>query len=197
MDKIRVRSGKVISGSVDVSGSKNAALPILISSLLAEKPCVYDRVPDLHDIASTFTILEHLGAHKKWNPHQHQVTVDASKIIGYEAPYDIVRKMRASVLVLGPLLARFGKAKVSLPGGCAIGARPINYHLAGFKALGAEIELEGGYVLAHTKKLRGGRVAFEFPSVGATENILMAATLASGESILENCVKELEIVDLA
>lgn len=197
MDKIRIRGGKPLRGVVSASGAKNAALPVLISSLLSEGPCLYSRVPDLEDIRTVFKVLSHLGASVSWDPLTHQASIAAKSINCCEAPYDLVRKMRASVVVLGPLLARFGKAKVSLPGGCAIGARPINYHLAGLEKMGAKIELENGYVIASAKKLQGARVAFEFPSVGATENIMMAATLAEGESKLENCAKEPEIVDLA
>ena len=197
MDKIKIIGGKLLNGSIQVSGSKNAALPILISSLLADGPCLFKKVPVLQDIRTTLKLLEHLGVETKSCLEANEVQLNASKVHTTEAPYDLVRTMRASVVVLGPLLARFGKAKVSLPGGCAIGARPINYHLAGLERLGAEIQLEGGYVLASAQKLKGNRVAFEFPSVGATENIMMAAVLADGESLLENCAKEPEIVDLA
>jgi UDP-N-acetylglucosamine 1-carboxyvinyltransferase len=186
MDKMRIRGGKALRGTVQASGSKNAALPILISSLLTEGKCNFKRVPKLQDISTTLKLLAHM-----------EVTLCAKGVNLTEAPYDLVRTMRASVVVLGPLLARFGKAKVSLPGGCAIGARPINFHLTGLEKLGASIELEGGYVIASAKKLRGARVGFEFPSVGATENVMMAAVLADGESVLENCAREPEIVDLA
>ena len=197
MDKIKIIGGKALKGTVSVSGSKNAALPILISSLLTDQPCVFRRVPNLQDIRTVMNLLGQLGAEESSQLDQNQVRIAAKKVHTYEAPYDLVRKMRASVVVLGPLLARFGEAKVSLPGGCAIGARPINYHLTGLEKLGAQIQLENGYVIASAKKLKGNRVAFEFPSVGATENIMMAAVLATGESILENCAKEPEIVDLA
>jgi UDP-N-acetylglucosamine 1-carboxyvinyltransferase len=202
MDKMRIRGGKPLQGKVQVGGSKNAALPILISSLLTGERCTYRRVPLLQDIRTTLKVLTHLGSKQDAELENNEVTLQAaagpaSGDLFYEAPYDLVRTMRASVLVLGPLVARFGRAKVSLPGGCAIGARPINFHLTGLEKLGAQIELEGGYVIARSKKLQGARVAFEFPSVGATENILMAAVLANGESILENCAREPEIVDLA
>jgi UDP-N-acetylglucosamine 1-carboxyvinyltransferase len=199
MDKIRIRGGKALHGKVEISGSKNAALPILISSLLTGDKCTFRRVPNLQDIRTTLKVLSHLGVHTQESLEKNQVELTAAIAPGAvrEAPYDLVRTMRASVLVLGPLLARFGEAKVSLPGGCAIGARPINYHLFGFEKLGAEITLEGGYVLARAKKLKGARVCFEFPSVGATENVMMAAALAQGESVLENCAREPEIVDLA
>jgi UDP-N-acetylglucosamine 1-carboxyvinyltransferase len=197
MDQIKIQGGKRLTGSVQVSGAKNAALPILFSSLLTDRPSEYARVPALHDIVSTLQILEHFGVRTDWNKSKGSVKIFAESINTFEAPYDLVRKMRASTLVLGPLLARFGEAKVSLPGGCAIGARPINYHLKGLEALGAEILLESGYVMAKAKRLIGNKVVFEFPSVGATENILMAAVLAKGESVLENCAREPEIVDLA
>ncbi len=197
MDKIRIQGGKVLRGSVEISGSKNAALPILMSTLLTEQECQFNRVPHLQDIRTTIKVLAHLGTHATPDFSSHTLKLHTPEITSFEAPYDLVRTMRASVLVLGPLLARFGKAKVSLPGGCAIGARPINYHLLGLERLGAKIELEGGYVIASAKKLHGNRVAFEFPSVGATENLMMAAVLADGETLLENCAKEPEIVDLA
>jgi UDP-N-acetylglucosamine 1-carboxyvinyltransferase len=197
MDKMRIVGGRALRGTVEVSGSKNAALPILISSLLSENECRYQRVPNLQDIRSTLNLLGHLGVEVDADLDNHSVSLVADGVISQEAPYDLVRKMRASVVVLGPLLARFGKAKVSLPGGCAIGARPINYHLQGLQKLGAIIELEQGYVIASAKRLKGAKVVFEFPSVGATENVMMAATLADGESVLENCAKEPEIADLA
>lgn len=197
MDKMKIRGGRALRGVTEVSGSKNAALPILIASLLTGDRCKFRRVPALQDIRTTLKLLGMLGAEVHDDLNRNEVTVAASQIVTKEAPYDLVRTMRASVVVLGPLLARFGYAKVSLPGGCAIGARPINYHLSGLEKLGAKIELERGYVIASAKRLRGARVAFEFPSVGATENVMMAAALADGESILENCAKEPEIIDLA
>lgn len=197
MDKMRIRGGKPLHGKVDVSGSKNAALPILVASLLTEERCVFRRVPDLQDIRTILKVLTQMGVIEHSRLTNNQVEIQAESLTSREAPYDLVRTMRASVLVLGPLLARFGEAKVSLPGGCAIGARPINFHLAGFEKLGAKIELESGYVIAKAKKLRGARVAFEFPSVGATENVMMAAVLAEGETQLENCAREPEIVNLA
>jgi UDP-N-acetylglucosamine 1-carboxyvinyltransferase len=196
MDKMRIRGGKALRGTVQASGSKNAALPILIASLLSPERCIFRRVPNLQDIRTTLKLLAHMGVATEDNLSRNEVTLDAGGDLQTEAPYDLVRTMRASVVVLGPLLARFGHAKVSLPGGCAIGARPINFHLTGLEKLGARIELEGGYVIAHAKRLRGARVAFEFPSVGATENLMMAAVLAQGETVLENCAREPEIVDL-
>lgn len=195
MDKLKIQGGSKLSGTVQVSGAKNAALPILISSLLGSGKSRFERVPALQDIKTTELVLNHLGLTSTFE--NGIMTFDAAKITTVDAPYDLVRKMRASVLVLGPLLAREGRAKVSLPGGCAIGARPIDFHLSALEKLGAKITLEGGYVIAEAKRLRGNRVAFEFPSVGATENAMMAATLADGETVLENCAKEPEIVDLA
>lgn len=197
MDKMRIKGGKPLHGTVPVSGSKNAALPILISSLLTEGVCTFTHVPNLQDIRTTLKLLGHMGVQVDWNSEAHTAILQAKGHCGHDAPYDLVRTMRASVVVLGPLLARYGEAKVSLPGGCAIGARPINYHLSGLERLGAKIQLEGGYVIASAKKLKGARVPLEFPSVGATENIMMAAALAEGETLLENCAKEPEIIDLA
>jgi UDP-N-acetylglucosamine 1-carboxyvinyltransferase len=197
MDKIRIQGGRALHGTVEASGSKNAALPILMTTLLTEQKCHFGRVPNLQDIRTTVKVLGHLGTAAVADFSAHSLNLHTPEIKSFEAPYDLVRTMRASVLVLGPLLARFGQAKVSLPGGCAIGARPINYHLMGLERLGAKIELESGYVIASAKKLKGNRVAFEFPSVGATENLLMAAVLADGETLLENCAKEPEIIDLA
>jgi UDP-N-acetylglucosamine 1-carboxyvinyltransferase len=195
MDKLRISGGKALNGTVQVSGAKNASLPILISAILGSGKSRFERVPDLQDIATTELVLNHLGLKSSFE--KGVMTLDASKIMTVDAPYDLVRKMRASILVLGPLLAREGRAKVSLPGGCAIGARPIDLHLFALEKLGAKITLDGGYVIAEAKRLKGARVAFEFPSVGATENAMMAACLADGETILENSAKEPEIVDLA
>lgn len=197
MDQIKVRGGKKLRGKVQASGSKNAALPILFATLLSEHGTELTRVPVLQDIRTTLKLLQSMGAEVVSDFAANRVLITPKKLQTLEAPYDLVRTMRASVVVLGPLLARFGYAKVSLPGGCAIGARPINYHLMGLERLGARIDLENGYVIAQAKKLIGNRITFEFPSVGATENILMAATLAKGESVIENCAKEPEITDLA
>lgn len=197
MDRMRIIGGKALHGKVQISGSKNAALPILISSLLTSEACTYRRVPGLQDIHTVLKLLSSMGVQTETHLDEGKVRLRAQEVPLLEAPYDLVRKMRASVVVLGPMLARFGKAKVSLPGGCAIGARPVNYHLAGLEKLGATIELENGYVIASAKKLKGTRVGLEFPSVGATENILMASVLAEGETLIENCAKEPEIVDLA
>ncbi len=197
MDRMRIVGGKALHGVIQAGGSKNAALPILISSLLAPGKSTFLRVPELQDIRTILKILQYMGVENHWDREAKRVELNAATIHTKVAPYDLVRTMRASVVVLGPLLARFGEAKVSLPGGCAIGARPIDFHLTGLEKLGAQIELAGGYVIAKAKRLRGARVAFEFPSVGATQNVMMAATLAQGESVLENCAREPEIVDLA
>src|SRR5690242_19156383 len=162
MDKIKILGGTPLRGSVQASGSKNDALPILISSLLTDEVCTFKGIPNLQDIRTTLKLLGHLGVVVENSLNQGSVNLKADQIKTHEAPYDLVRTMRASVVVLGPLLARFGQAKVSLPGGCAIGARPINYHLHGLERLGAKIELESGYVLASAKKLKGNRIAFEF-----------------------------------
>lgn len=195
MDKMRVRGGRALSGTVSASGAKNSALPILFSSLLAEGEHSFDNVPRLVDIASTAQLLETLGCETVHDGHNFRVRVARPKKI--EAPYDIVRKMRASILCLGPLLAKYGEAKVSLPGGCAIGTRPIDMHLEGLKAMGAEITLDGGYVYGKAKRLKGAMILFDSPTVGGTENIMMAAALAEGKTVIENAAKEPEIVDLA
>ncbi|WP_409478739.1 UDP-N-acetylglucosamine 1-carboxyvinyltransferase [Pseudobdellovibrio sp. HCB154] len=195
MDKMLVTSGASLNGSVEVSGAKNAALPILFSTLLAEGEHTFDNVPMLKDIESTAELLQSLGCESKRDGHTFRVHV--TKLKTFEAHYDLVRKMRASILCLGPILAKYGEAVVSLPGGCAIGTRPIDLHLDAMKALGAEIELKDGYVLAKCKKLKGATVLFEKTTVGGTENLMMAATLAEGTTIIENAAKEPEIVDLA
>jgi UDP-N-acetylglucosamine 1-carboxyvinyltransferase len=198
MDKIKIIGGTPLRGSIEVSGAKNSALPVLISSILGQTPSHFKKVPALQDIKTTELVLNHLGITSRTEGlGQNELVLDSSSIATTEAPYDLVRKMRASVLVLGPLVAKMGNAKVSLPGGCAIGARPINFHLTALQKLGATITLENGYVIAQAKRLKGNRVIFEFPSVGTTENIMMAACLAQGETVLENCAREPEIVDLA
>ncbi|ABL00642.1 UDP-N-acetylglucosamine 1-carboxyvinyltransferase [Pelobacter propionicus] len=195
MDKLIIQGGTKLSGEVLVSGSKNAALPILISTVLAPGKNEISNVPFLRDINTTIKVLESLGARVEGNGHV--VKVDTAGINSHEATYDLVKTMRASVLVLGPLLARFGKARVSLPGGCAIGARPINLHLKGLQALGAEIILEHGYVAAKARQLKGSRINFDVSTVGGTEHLMMAAATAKGESLLENAAREPEIIDLA
>ena len=195
MDKIIVEGGRSLKGEVTISGSKNAALPILISSLLVDGECIFRNVPDLMDIKSVKLLLEDLGA--KVESSGNTVSIDASNVNKFEASYDLVRKMRASILVLGPLLARLKKTRVSLPGGCAIGARPINLHLKGMENLGATITLEHGYVEAQADRLIGADVYFDIVSVGATENIIMAAVLAEGVSTIRNAAREPEIIALA
>ena len=195
MDKIIVEGGRRLKGQVRISGAKNAALPILVSSLLTEGLNTYSNVPDLKDIASIKELLSNLGAHAE--TQGNTVYVDTGRILSYEAPYDVVRKMRASILVLGPMVARLQKARVSLPGGCAIGARPINLHLKGLAQLGADIKLEHGYVQAEAKKLKGAEIYFDTVTVTGTENLMMAAVLAEGTTILRNAAREPEIVALA
>jgi UDP-N-acetylglucosamine 1-carboxyvinyltransferase len=195
VDKLIIKGGKALKGEVRVSGSKNAALPIFVSTILTSGMNEISNVPFLRDINTTIKVLESLGARVEGNGNV--VRIDSSGINNHEATYELVKTMRASVLVLGPLLARFGKARVSLPGGCAIGARPINLHLKGLQALGAEINLEHGYVEAKAKQLVGARINFDVSTVGGTEHLMMAAATAKGESVLENAAREPEIVDLA
>jgi len=197
MDEFLITGGRPLKGKVEVGGSKNAALPILISSILAKGESTFHRVPNLKDIQTTLQLLSQLGFRCESKSLNTIRVIETGHPI-LEAPYDLVKTMRASVLVLGPLLARFRKAKVSLPGGCAIGARPVNFHLKAFKEMGAEIDLESGYIVASAPKgLSGARIQFEFPSVGATENVMMAAPLAKGETVIENAACEPEIIDLA
>jgi UDP-N-acetylglucosamine 1-carboxyvinyltransferase len=195
MDVMNIRGGTTLQGSVATSGAKNAALPLLFATLLAEGEHNFENVPMLKDIDSTELLLNHLNCQTVRDGTRMKVIVRRPQDI--VAPYDIVRKMRASILCLGPLLARYGEARVSLPGGCAIGSRPINLHIEPLRQLGARIEIESGYVIARAKKLVGDRIVFDFATVGGTENIMMAASLCSGTTILENVAKEPEIVDLA
>lgn len=197
MDQIRVRGGRPLHGTIPISGAKNAALPLMAASLLSGKPVRLTNVPDLADIASMASLLRQHGV--RIERDGGDMNMDAARIDSTVAPYDLVRKMRASVLVLGPLVARFGQAQVSLPGGCAIGNRPVDLHLKGLADLGAEVNIEAGYIEAKAPngRLRGGRVTFPFVSVGATENLMMAAALADGETVLVNAAREPEISDLA
>ena len=199
MDRILIRGGAPLQGTVEISGAKNAALPIMAASLLTEEPLELDNVADLADIASMRRLLQHVGVGATHVAGESaRLVLHAPRILSATAPYDLVRKMRASVLVLGPLLARTGEARVSLPGGCAIGPRPIDLHLMGLERLGATIELVDGYVQARAPRgLRGDEIRLPQPSVGATENLLMAATLASGETRIAGAAREPEIVDLA
>ena len=195
MDKIEIEGGRRLSGRVTISGAKNAALPILTSALLTDGPNTYTNVPGLQDIHSIGALLENHGASVTMDGQT--VQIDAGGLSNPEAPYELVRKMRASILVLGPLLARLGRARVSLPGGCAIGARPINLHLKGLERLGATIALRHGYVEAEAKKLIGAEIYFDTVTVTGTENLMMAAVLARGRSVLRNAAREPEIVALA
>jgi UDP-N-acetylglucosamine 1-carboxyvinyltransferase len=200
VDRIVIEGGRRLQGEVTVSGSKNAALPILISSLLTPGTCTYQGIPHLADIRTTLRLVAGLGAtvdREKWNRGAQDIMITAAALTSFEASYDLVKTMRASFLVLGPLLARFGRARVSTPGGCAIGARPVNLHLKGLEALGAEIEQSHGYIEATAQELRGAKIYLDLPSVGATENLMMAATLAHGTTMIENAAKEPEIDDLA
>ena len=196
MDKLEVIGGTRLSGEVTISGAKNAALPILAASLLAENPVVLENIPSLNDVVTTVRLLRRIGLDIDFNG-QSRIGVTPSKIERFEAPYDLVKTMRASVLVLGPLLGRYGRADVSLPGGCAIGARPVNLHVSGLRALGAEIGIENGNIRARASRLRGARIVLDTVTVTGTENLMMAAVLARGESVIENAAREPEVVDLA
>ncbi|MFC1748354.1 UDP-N-acetylglucosamine 1-carboxyvinyltransferase [Pseudomonadota bacterium] len=196
MDKLIITGGAPLDGEIWISGAKNAALPVLAATLLADGPVTVRNVPHLHDITTTIALLGRLGVaitvDEKLN-----VEIDPSTIDCFEAPYELVRTMRASILVLGPLLARYGQADVSLPGGCAIGSRPVNLHIQGLRAMGAEIDVEGGYIRARAKRLKGTRLFMDMVTVTGTENLMMAAVLAEGTSVLENAAREPEVVDLA
>ncbi|MBY0420479.1 MAG: UDP-N-acetylglucosamine 1-carboxyvinyltransferase [Pararheinheimera sp.] len=195
MQQFLVSGGATLKGDVVISGAKNAALPILFATILAEQPSVLSNVPVLKDIDTTFKLLRIFGA--EVSRDDHQVTVDATAIHSQMAPYELVKTMRASILALGPLLARFGHAEVSLPGGCAIGARPVNLHIDGLRKMGAEISVEAGYIKAKATRLHGAHIFMELVSVTGTENLMMAAVLADGLTIIENAAREPEVVDLA
>ncbi len=199
MDKLLIRGGRTLQGEVTISGAKNAALPEICAALLCTEPVALSNVPRLQDVATTLKVLRHLGAVAERSETQPDlVTIDAGHITTREAPYDLVKTMRASILVLGPLLARFGEARVSLPGGCAIGSRPVDQHIKGLQAMGAQIEVEHGYIVARAPGgLKGARITTDMVTVTGTENLLMAATLAHGETVLENAAQEPEITDLA
>jgi UDP-N-acetylglucosamine 1-carboxyvinyltransferase len=196
MQKIIVNGGIALDGEVAVSGAKNAVLPILCATLLAVYPVSIGNVPDLHDVKTTLRLLAELGAGVIVQDGA-DLQIDPRTVRSHVAPYELVKTMRASVLVLGPLLAKYGAAEVSLPGGCAIGSRPVDLHIRALEALGARITVEHGFINARADRLRGGKMAFDIVSVGATENVLMAATLADGTTVIENAAKEPEIVDLA
>jgi UDP-N-acetylglucosamine 1-carboxyvinyltransferase len=195
MDTLIIRGGKALKGEVVISGAKNAALPILAASVLASGENSFTGIPDLRDIATMGRLLSTMGC--RFSCKDGAAVIDSTSINHFEAPYELVKTMRASVLVLGPLVARYGRAKVSLPGGCAIGARPINLHLMGLKKMGAKIKLEGGYVIAKANRLSGAPIYFDTITVTGTENLMMAAALARGRTVLENAAREPEIIDLA
>jgi UDP-N-acetylglucosamine 1-carboxyvinyltransferase len=195
MQKLKIRGGKTLNGSVRISGAKNAALPIISASLLSAEPLALTNVPQLNDIGTMVKLLAQMGVTAE--RQAESLTLSAAKIADKTAPYEMVKTMRASILVLGPLLARFGEAKVSLPGGCAIGARPVDIHIKGLEAMGASINIEAGYILARATKLKGTRILMETVTVTGTENLMMAACLADGTTTLENAAREPEVVDLA
>ena len=198
MDKLLIRGGHRLDGEVTISGAKNAALPELCAALLSAEPVTLHNVPKLQDVSTTLKLLRNMGVvAERSESAPDTVQLDAGRIDKPEAPYELVKTMRASILVLGPLLARFGQATVSLPGGCAIGSRPVDQHIKGLQAMGAEIKVEHGYILAKASKLKGARITTDMVTVTGTENLLMAATLAEGETILENAAQEPEIPDLA
>lgn len=195
MDKLAIQGGAILNGAVRICGAKNAALPILAATILAENTVSLGNVPDLRDVVTTVELLQRMGV--RCNTVQQRLEIDAANIFYYCAPYELVKTMRASILVLGPLLARFGRAEVSLPGGCAIGSRPVNLHLTGLTAMGANIKVENGYIRASAQRLKGARLFLDVVTVTGTENLMMAATLAEGVTIIENAAREPEIIDLA
>lgn len=195
MQKLAIQGGNPLHGEVLISGAKNAALPIMCASLLSAEPLQLSNVPDLHDVATMRKLLQQMGV--AIEVQGEQMTLHGAQVSKLEAPYDMVKTMRASVLVLGPLVARFGEARVSLPGGCAIGSRPVDLHIKGLQAMGAQISIEHGYIHAHAKRLKGARIFFDIVSVTGTENLMMAAALADGVTVLENAAREPEVVDLA
>ncbi len=196
MDIYKIRGGKKLKGEIPISGAKNAALPIIVASLLAEGETVLTNVPSLMDIHTIIKVIECLGASTEFDTEKNTLKIRVNSLKNAEAPYELVKTMRASVYVMGPLLARCGEADVSLPGGCAIGERPVDIHLDGFSAMGANIDIEHGYIKARAKKLKGARYLMRKVSVGATANLMMGAVLADGETILENCAMEPDVVDL-
>src|SRR5947209_8586690 len=199
MDKFVIRGGEPLLGTVRISGAKNAALPCMAAALLTDEPVILENIPQVRDIQTTRNLLAAMGAEVElgFGRAQHRTTLQCAKLTSPEASYELVKTMRASTLVLGPLVARFGRARVSMPGGCAIGARPIDLHLKGLERLGADIAQEHGYVEARCNRLKGAEILFDKITVTGTEDLMMAATLADGESILENAAREPEVVDLA
>ena len=196
MDKLLISGGATLSGTVRISGAKNAALPILAGTLLATRPVTIGNVPHLKDVTTMLSLLQMMGAEVTVDDREG-VEIDASGVDRHQAPYELVKTMRASILVLGPLVARFGEADVSLPGGCAIGARPVNLHVAGLQAMGAHVTVEDGFIKARADRLRGAHIVFDTVTVTGTENLLMAAVLADGKTVLENAAREPEVTDLA
>jgi len=196
MDKLAIIGGERVDGTVTISGAKNATLPILAASLLTEEPFQVSNVPHLKDVTTTIELLGRMGAGVTIHEHM-SIEVDASTVTEFEAPYDLVKTMRASILVLGPLMGRFGKADVSLPGGCAIGARPVDIHVKGLEAMGAHVDISDGYIKARVDRLQGAHISMSAVTVTGTENLLMAAVLADGETVLENAAQEPEVEDLA
>lgn len=196
MDRLEIRGGQRLEGEVYVSGAKNAALPILTAALLGDGPVMLEKVPHLNDVTTTVKLLRRLGAEIVFHDGV-RLEVDPRGVNDLVAPYELVKTMRASILVLGPLLARFGRADVSLPGGCAIGARPVDLHVSGLRAMGADITIEDGYIRARADRLNGARIVLDTVSVTGTENLMMAATLARGETVIENAAREPEVIDLA
>ena len=199
MDKLIIRGGRRLTGEVTISGAKNAALPELCASLLSDEPITLDNVPGLQDVHTALKLLRNMGVQvQRSDARPDRVTLDAGQLTSQEAPYELVKTMRASILVLGPLLARFGQARVSLPGGCAIGSRPVDQHIKGMQAMGAQVAVEHGYIIARSQGgLQGARIHTDMVTVTGTENLLMAATLARGETVLENAAQEPEVTDLA
>jgi len=191
-----IKGGQPLEGEIRISGAKNAALPILAATVLADEPVKISNVPHLHDITTTIGLLARMGSELTIDEHMN-LEVDSTKIKEFFAPYELVKTMRSSILVLGPLLAKYGKADVSLPGGCAIGSRPVNIHLQGLQSMGADIQVEGGYIRATAKKLKGVHLTMDIVTVTGTENLMMAATLAEGTTVLENAAREPEVLDLA
>ena len=196
MDKLIIKGGRSLEGEISISGAKNAALPILAATLLADDPVNISNVPHLHDITTTIGLLARMGSELTIDERMN-LEVDSTHIEEFSAPYELVKTMRSSILVLGPLLAKYGKADVSLPGGCAIGSRPVNLHLQGLQSMGADIQVEGGYIRATAKRLKGVHLILDIVTVTGTENLMMAATLAEGKTILENAAREPEVSDLA
>lgn len=196
MDKLLIKGGTTLSGKVTISGAKNAALPILAATLLATEPVVVRNVPHLNDVTTMLSLLQTMGVQVTIDD-QLAIEIDANNVDRRRAPYELVKTMRASILVLGPLVARFGEADVSMPGGCAIGARPVNLHVAGLQAMGAEVTVENGFIKARAERLSGAHIVFDMVTVTGTENLMMAAVLADGETVLENAAREPEVADLA